>query len=131
MNATAMARGPDGAALAPEATRRRSRIAAAVLAFLFGGVGTHRFYLGQRRIGAVYLLFCWTLVPGLWSIVDFVRLIAMTDDAFAARYGGLRGGGVVPAAIAAAFGVVASAALTAVAVPRLLALAEALAALPR
>ncbi|HEX2573335.1 MAG TPA: TM2 domain-containing protein, partial [Polyangia bacterium] len=36
---------------------------AAILAFTLGGIGVHRFYLGQTGMGIVYLLFCWTFIP--------------------------------------------------------------------
>ncbi len=121
----------EGVVLPPEARRRKSRIAAAVIAFLFGGVGAHRFYLGQSGLGTVYLLFCWTLVPGVVSLVDFIRLVAMTDGAFAARYGRIPGGGAAPAAMASAVGLVGWGAVLVLVVPRLLALVEAVAALPR
>ncbi|MBU6459667.1 MAG: TM2 domain-containing protein [Proteobacteria bacterium] len=47
----------------------KNRFIAAALAFLVGGMGIHRFYLGQWR-GLWYLLFCWTGIP---SIVAFVE----------------------------------------------------------
>jgi TM2 domain-containing membrane protein YozV len=95
----------------------KRRIVAAVLAFAFGAFGAHRFYLGQRGLAALYLLLSWTLVPGLVAIVDFVRLVAMTDAAFAARHGAVRGGGLVPAAIATAAGLAGWGALVALSLP--------------
>lgn len=96
---------------AHESARSRSRIAAALLAFLFGGAGAHRFYLGQSGLGLLYVLFAWTLIPGLVSFVDFVRLLAMSDERFAAVHGRRIGGGglVAAGAIAAtmiAYGIV-------------------------
>ncbi len=110
---------------------RKGRITAAVIAFLFGGLGAHRFYLGESGLGTAYLLTSWTLVPSVLALVDFVRLIATTDAAFEARYAHARGGGLAPAALATAVGLVAWAALAAVVTPKLLALAETLAAMPR
>jgi TM2 domain-containing membrane protein YozV len=57
----------------------KSKVVAGVLALFLGGIGVHRFYLGQWW-GIFYLLFCWTLIP---SIVAFVEAIVffVTDDA--------------------------------------------------
>jgi hypothetical protein len=81
-----------------ESARPRSRITAALLAFLFGGAGAHRFYLGQSGLGLLYALFAWTLIPGLVSFVDFIRLLAMSDERFAAVHGRRIGGGGLVAA---------------------------------
>ncbi|MEG1589742.1 TM2 domain-containing protein [Chryseobacterium sp.] len=44
---------------------------AAILAFLLGGLGIHRFYLGQPILGILYLIFCWTFIPLCLSVIDF------------------------------------------------------------
>jgi TM2 domain-containing membrane protein YozV len=49
----------------PQKTQR-SRIIAAVLAIIFGGLGIHKFYLGQAGWGILYLIFAWTGIP--WVI---------------------------------------------------------------
>ena len=36
---------------------KKSRVTAAVLAFLLGGLGIHRFYLGQTMKAILYLVF--------------------------------------------------------------------------
>ena len=36
---------------------------AVVLAILLGGIGAHRFYLGDIGLGFLYLLFAWTGIP--------------------------------------------------------------------
>jgi TM2 domain-containing membrane protein YozV len=59
---------------------------AAVLAFLLGGLGVHRFYLGQGGLGIAYLLFCWTLIPLIISLFDFLGLLAMSEEAFNKKY---------------------------------------------
>lgn len=78
-------------AQAPAATVRaqaaKSRSTAAVLAFLLGFIGVHKFYLGRTGPGLLYLFFFWTLIPGLLSIIDFVMLLTTSDEAFAATYG--------------------------------------------
>lgn len=48
---------------------------AAVLAILFGTFGIHKFYLGEFKSGILYLLFCWTGIPAILAILDFVNLL--------------------------------------------------------
>jgi hypothetical protein len=40
---------------------------------LFGGLGVHKFYLGQHLKGSLYLIFSWTLVPMIVGKIDAVR----------------------------------------------------------
>ena len=45
---------------------------AALLAGFWGG---HKFLLGARREGYLYLLLCWTAIPLLAALADFVDLM--------------------------------------------------------
>lgn len=65
---------------------KKSKGAATLLSLTLGGVGAHRFYLGQWKLGALMLLFCWTMLPALLGVVDFVRLAFMSDRRFAELY---------------------------------------------
>ena len=49
-----------------------NKIAYLVLALLLGGIGIHKFYAGYRIAGVVYLLFCWTGIPPILSLIDFI-----------------------------------------------------------
>jgi len=53
----------------------KSKGVAALLAFFFGGLGIHRFYLGQWW-GIFYLLFIWTWIPGLISLIETIVFLA-------------------------------------------------------
>lgn len=47
----------------------------AVLFTLFlGGVGGHKFYMGQTGLGVVYLLFCWTYIPGIIALIELFTI---------------------------------------------------------
>lgn len=59
---------------------------AAILAFLLGGLGIHRFYLGQPILGILYLIFCWTFIPLCLSIIDFFVFIFMSQNRFNLKY---------------------------------------------
>jgi len=63
-----------------------SKTKAALLAFFLGGIGVHRFYLGQGGIGFLYLLFCWTFIPSIIAFVDFILFLTMDEAKFNAKY---------------------------------------------
>jgi len=48
----------------------RTKWIAVVLAVFGGWFGAHKFYLGKTRTGILYLLFFWTSLPFLISLVD-------------------------------------------------------------
>ena len=66
---------------------QKSRVTAALLAFFLGGIGVHKFYLGRVGQGFLYLLFCWTFIPGIIALIEFIVYLCMSDEAFAAKYG--------------------------------------------
>jgi TM2 domain-containing membrane protein YozV len=66
----------------------RNKITAALLAFFFGWFGVHKFYLGEGVAGVMYLLFCWTMIPGLIAFFEFFGLLLTSDQVFDARYNG-------------------------------------------
>lgn len=65
----------------------KSRITAALFAFFLGGFGAHKFYLGQAGKGVLYLVFFWTFIPAILAFIEFILLLTMSDEAFAAKYG--------------------------------------------
>ncbi len=71
-----------------EKTGKRSLTIAALLALFLGGIGGHKFYLGQTKKGLLYLLFCWTLIPTLIALVELIVLLFTTPAAFDHRYNG-------------------------------------------
>lgn len=57
-----------------------------LLAFFLGGLGVHRFYLGQTGKGILYLIFCWTFIPSLIALFDFFGFIFMSESSFNQKY---------------------------------------------
>lgn len=51
----------------------KDRSVAIVLALFLGGLGAHRFYLGEFKKGALYLVFCWTFIPLFVALYDAFR----------------------------------------------------------
>lgn len=68
------------------APRDQSR--AVLFAALLGDFGLHHFYLGQPVLGAAYLLFCWTGVPGVLASIEACRYGFMRPEEWADRYNG-------------------------------------------
>jgi TM2 domain-containing membrane protein YozV len=64
----------------------KDKTTAAILAFFIGGIGIHRFYLGQAGLGIVYMLFCWTLIPSFVAFIDFIAFLAMSRQSFDLKY---------------------------------------------
>jgi|AntRauTorckE5430_2_1112549.scaffolds.fasta_scaffold02185_4 TM2 domain-containing membrane protein YozV len=64
----------------------KNKIAAGLIAFFVGGFGIHRFYLGQIGKGLLYLIFFWTGIPFLVSIVDAIIFLTMDDEGFNIKY---------------------------------------------
>ena len=65
----------------------KSKIAAGLFGIFLGGLGIHKFYLGQIGWGIVYLIFFWTFIPALVGLIEGIIYLAMSDEAFAAKYG--------------------------------------------
>jgi TM2 domain-containing membrane protein YozV len=78
---------PASISLGPMTANGKSRIAAALFAFFLGGFGAHKFYLGQIGMGFLYLLFCWTFIPSIVAFIEFILLLAMSDETFNQKYG--------------------------------------------
>ena len=47
----------------------------ACLALFLGGLGVHKFYKKDFKKGLIYLLFCWTLIPLIVSMIEGISLI--------------------------------------------------------
>ncbi len=59
---------------------------AAIFALFFGVFGLHRFYLRQTGLGIFYLVFFWTIIPALISLIDAIVFFSMDKDEFDYKY---------------------------------------------
>jgi TM2 domain-containing membrane protein YozV/DNA-directed RNA polymerase subunit RPC12/RpoP len=64
----------------------KSKTVAGVLALFLGGLGVHRFYLGQWW-GLFYLLFFWTFIPPIVAFVEGIVFLCTADEAWEEKYG--------------------------------------------
>lgn len=64
----------------------KNRITAALFALLLGGIGAHKFYLGNVLLGLLYLLFSWTFIPLVVSFIEALILFSQSDEDFARRH---------------------------------------------
>ena len=49
---------------------RKSGTTGVLLALLLGGIGAHRFYVGQWGWGIAYVLFSWTFIPMIFGVIE-------------------------------------------------------------
>ena len=64
----------------------KNKIVAAILAIILGGLGIHKFYLGQTKKGILYLLFCWTYIPGILAFIEGIIILCSNDENFQIKY---------------------------------------------
>ena len=51
-----------------------------------GGLGAHKFYLGQGGMGVLYLLFFWTWIPAIAAFVEAIIYATKSDEEFDRLY---------------------------------------------
>jgi TM2 domain-containing membrane protein YozV len=65
----------------------QKRQGTATLLALFGGMfGLHHFYIGQIRAGVLSILFFWTGVPLILSLIDGVKFALADEEEFKRRF---------------------------------------------
>lgn len=65
----------------------KSKYVAAALAFFLGGIGAHKFYLGKKLQGFLYLIFVWTYIPAILGLIEGIIYLTKSDGEFNAKYG--------------------------------------------
>ena len=68
------------------ASYEKDRTVAGILAILLGGLGVHKFYLGQTGMGLLYLCFSWTFIPAIIGFVEGILYLTKSDEEFQRKY---------------------------------------------
>ncbi len=58
---------------------RKNRTAALFLTLLLGGVGAHRYYLGQVGWGIAYTLLSWTFIQAILAFIELFFILRRVD----------------------------------------------------
>ena len=69
----------------------KSKVTAGILALLLGGFGIHKFYLGAWGWGIIYIVFIWTWLPAIISLVEGIRYLTLSDNEFKKKVSEMNG----------------------------------------
>ena len=64
----------------------RNKSTATLLSFFFGFAGLQKFYFGQSNKGILSIVFCWTFIPMLIGLIDFIKLASTSESKFNYKY---------------------------------------------
>ena len=64
----------------------KSKSTAILLLLFLGGLGAHKFYLGNNLVGIFYVLFSWTGIPLFLSLIDLIIIIFTDKNKFNNKY---------------------------------------------
>jgi TM2 domain-containing membrane protein YozV/type II secretory pathway pseudopilin PulG len=95
-----------------------SKAALMLITFFLGGIGGHKFYLGKNGQGALYLVFCWTLIPGLIALIEFIIYAFTSKEKLQERYSSVNVNVVAIVLTIGAAGILMIGILAAVAIPK-------------
>lgn len=65
---------------------KKEKDIAGILALLFGFIGLHRFYLGQRGKGILYLLLAFTGISAILGLIDAFTFFSMDNKTFDIKF---------------------------------------------
>jgi len=58
-----------------------------ILCFLpTGWIGLHKYYLGYKKTTIIYILFIWTLIPIIKSVIDGILILRLDEEDFVEKY---------------------------------------------
>ena len=69
----------------------KSKVTAGVLALLLCGFGIHKFYLGARGCGIVYILFILTWIPTILGLIEGIHYLTLSEDDFTIKASQMQG----------------------------------------
>ena len=63
-----------------DSKRPVNKLAYVLLALFLGGIGIHKFFAGNTGAGILYLLFCWTFIPGIIAFIEALGACGIQTD---------------------------------------------------
>ncbi len=60
--------------------KKVNKVVYAILTILFGTIGINKFYAGKIKAGILSVLFCWTFIPTILSIAEFITVLTEKSD---------------------------------------------------
>lgn len=57
-----------------------NKLVYALFGIFLGSLGIHKFYAGKIGMGILYLLFCWTFIPGLIGFIEGIVALTKQED---------------------------------------------------
>ncbi|KPJ22237.1 TM2 domain-containing protein [Streptococcus phocae subsp. phocae] len=60
--------------------RKVNKVIYVLLALFLGEFGLHKFYAGKTGTGILYLVFCWTFIPGFIGVIEGILAILKPSD---------------------------------------------------
>jgi TM2 domain-containing membrane protein YozV len=111
-----------GAEICPKCGARQkgmiNKAALLLFTFFLGGLGAHKFYTGRNLQGVLYVLFCWTGIPALISLIEFIIYALTSSERLNEKYQS-SGSALVIACVAAGVGIIyLTCILAAIAIPQ-------------
>ena len=64
----------------------KDKTLAGLLALILGTLGVHRFYLGQPKLGILYLILLFTGISAILGLIDAVMFLTMNQEDFDDKY---------------------------------------------
>jgi len=98
--------------------KRINKVALLLITFFLGGFGGHRFYQKKYGLGILYLLFCWTYIPGLVALIEFIIYCFKSEEELQQRYPETSGAAIVLAVVLPLVCLVIVGILAAIAIPK-------------
>ncbi|GAA0299131.1 NINE protein [Halarchaeum salinum] len=62
------------------------QVTVGILALLLGGIGAHKFYQGNTKLGIIYLCFCWTLIPGILAFIEGILILTADEEKYERKF---------------------------------------------
>lgn len=64
----------------------KSKIGAGLLGIFLGSFGIHKFYMGKIGMGILYLLFCWSFIPGFIGFIEGIIYLCSNEHNFQIKH---------------------------------------------